>query len=283
MDYKSELVSLQKKVERKKHLESLTKVLEDKYYELSEKIQKLKKRKKQIVEYEKKLAEYEAVKKELKQKEDELLNYKDSEKEYDRLIKEYVQAVKEKNGDEAKKISEIEVKLNRLEKKKKEIINVYNEGYTAFDLSRDVVKALDKARKWGWADIFGGSWPAASERLEYLKEAEGYKVELILQLTRYQEGVASIEISKDLIEISSLAGESELWVNHIHFDTTDLLFEFGIDYVIQKKILKARKSAIKICGELKDSLYELKRLVDTIKMDYNNTQNKLADMLISMK
>ena len=280
MDYKTELVNLQKKIERKKHLESLTKVLEDKYYELSEKLQKLKKKKKQIVEYEKMLAEYEAVKKELKQKEDELLNYKNSEKEYDRVIKEYVQVIKEKDGDEAKKITEIEVKLNRLEKKKKEIINIYNEG---FDLSRDVIRALDKARKWGLADIFGGSWPAASERLEYLREAEGYKVELILQLTRYQEGIANIMISKDLIEISNLAGESELWVNHIHFDTTDLLLEFGIDFVIQKKILKARKSAIKICGDLKDSLYELKKVVDIIKMDYNNTHNKLADMLINMK
>ncbi len=284
MNYKNELENLRKKVERKQHLKALTKILQDKYSELSLQLEKLKKKKKKVAEYEKTLSEYETVKIELKKSEDELLGLKDCEKQYELTLKKCMEEVKTKGDEDAKQLELLEKKLIRLEKRKKEVAYMYNEGCTAFELGRDTVKRLESAKKWGLADIFGGGIFASKGKFDYIYEAQGYLVEFKLQLSRFKDAFGKTRVNDEQLRIDFLERNFEsMWLDHIEFDAVDASFEFGNDIQTQVNVLSTRNKVVAVCGELKGVLIELKKVVENTKMRYNEARNDITDFLVNAK
>lgn len=284
MNYKNELENLRKKVERKKHLKALTKVLQDKYSELSLQLEKLKKKKKRVVEYEKTLSEYETVKDKLKKSEDELLGLKDCEKQYELILKKCMEEVRIKGGEDAKQLELLEKKLMRLEKRKKEVACMYNEGCTAFELGRDTVKRLESAKKWGLADIFGGGIIASKGKFDYIYEAQGYLVEFKLQLSRFNDAFEKTNVNDEQLRIDfSDKNFESMWLDHIELDVLDVSFEFGHDIQTQVNVLSTRNKVVAVCGELKEVLIELKKVVENTKMRYNEARNDITDFLVNVK
>lgn len=133
----------------------------------------------------------------------------------------------------------------------------YNEGCAAFALGRETVKKLEEARKWGIADIFGGGIIASKNKLDRIKEAEGYLVEFKLQLSRFKEACKGIKLSDESLRVDLSNQKYESLLDNIEIDCMDFAMEFGGDIHTQRMIKKTRDEIVGICGNLKDILDEL--------------------------
>lgn len=263
---KNELSNLRRKTERKQELKVRIAQLQDEYSDLAISLEQFKKKKKMEEPYEKALSEYEAVKKELKKREDEMLGLKDCDKEYEETLQKFIGVVRERGGEKAIQLEKLIKELDVSEQKKKEISLLYNEGCTAFELGRDVVRTLEEAKKWRVTDIFLGDRFITENRYDLIYEAQSYLTELKLQLSRFGE----------VLEKSNYTCAQK--------EKLDLDVNVGIaaNFYTQKVILETRNKVVTVCGKLKDILAELEIVVNNEKMGYNEARNEVVDFILNM-
>jgi len=169
--------------------------------------------------------------------------------------------------------------LTGIERHKANLIDIYSEGYFALQLGNEVLKRLNKAKKWGIFDILGGGFFVGQGKYKHIREAEGFMVEFNLQLSRYKDKMTDFKTDIQQGNVVDWVHEPldiaiVRLIDYLDgFDLADLIDISIFDFYAQSKINKAIDNVTEICDSLQASVSDVKASIDAIDQELEETND----------
>lgn len=135
---------------------------------------------------------------------------------------------------------------------RREIREAIDAGERALDSLRRAQDKLNSARSWGIVDMLGGGFLTSMIKHSRLDDAAGYMEEAKEDLKRFQRELRDVEVPMEFrVEIGGF------------LTFADFFFDGLVaDYLVQSKIVEARREVAEAIDRVERLLDELKRMYD---------------------
>lgn len=300
---------LQKKIKRKKYLESLIDSLDRRRYELKNKVlslqikareeledvDKLERNKfllffyRLIRQYDKKIdkerresiaaaekynaakCELDAVQEELNGYRNEIRSLENCEEQYNELIRKRLQIIKESQLKETKKVIEIEDGIAQTDNRINEITEAVKAGERAEGTIEKILSNLKSAEGWGKWDLFGGGLISHIEKHNCLDEAQELVEELQDQLQNLKTKLCDVELESDIkVNIDGFLRFADWFFDGIF-----------VDLEVINRIQEASERLNTVHSQIIDMIKRLSELRVSAELEKKALQAKLEELLCS--